>query len=102
MLGTGQIGKKLQHARDELDRLRDEQQSLQSQLAKTQENVLVSLRDMRTVIIDAIKNGERFDWTDTDEQVTTLFNAISQRGAALVEQRQSDDTSAQEAKAAIH
>ncbi|MES2606232.1 MAG: hypothetical protein V4603_14960, partial [Pseudomonadota bacterium] len=92
---------KLQRARDELVDLQQEQQSLQTQLQEAKGGVDNALKGIRSEIITAIRKGERFDWTDVDEKVSTLFSQLDDRNKSLAHQLQQDDTATHVANAEI-
>lgn len=92
---------KLQRARAELKNLQDEQQALQGQLQQAKGGVDTALKGIRSEIITAIRKGERFDWTDVDEKVSTLFRQLDEHNKALAQQLQQDDAATHVANAEI-
>lgn len=92
---------KLHRARKELDVLQQEQQQLQARLQQAQGGVDTALKGIRSEIITAIRKGERFDWTDVDEKVSTLFTQLDERNQALLQQLQNDEAATHEANAGI-
>jgi hypothetical protein len=92
---------RLQRARKELDGLQQEQQALQTRLQQAQGGIDTALKGIRSEIVTAIRKGERFDWTDVDEKVSTLFNQIDERNKSLLQQLQQDEAATHVANAGI-
>ncbi len=94
MASSSSLYSRLQSARSEHDRLQRDYQQRQLSLAQVQTGMADTLQRIRTVIIEAIRDGERFDWTDTDEQVSGLFKQLYARHEALASQLQQDEQAA--------
>ncbi len=92
---------KLHRARQELNTLQQEQQSLQARLQEVEGGVDTALKGIRSEIISAIRKGERFDWTDVDEKVSALFKQIDARNQTLLQQLQDDEAGTHAANAGI-
>ncbi|HEY0964076.1 MAG TPA: hypothetical protein VGE69_17135, partial [Pseudomonadales bacterium] len=71
-------------------------------LKQTEKSLDATLQKIRSVVMDAIRKGERFDWTDADERVTALFTQLQARNTQLAEQLQADMQAATAANAAVH
>ena len=94
MSTSASLYSRLQSARNAHDRVQHDYQQRQSALQQTQASMANTLQRIRTVIIEAIRDGERFDWTDTDEQVSALFKQLYARHDELAEQLKRDDHAA--------
>lgn len=73
-----------------------------AQLKQTETAMGSTLQRIRDVVIDAIRKGERFDWTDADERVSALFTQLKARNTQLADQLAVDTDAAGVAIANVH
>ncbi|MGV3593320.1 MAG: hypothetical protein ACO1PZ_16670 [Gammaproteobacteria bacterium] len=71
-------------------------------LRQTERSMEATLQKIRSIVMDAIRKGERFDWTDADERVTALFTQLQARNTQLAGQLQADTQAAAAANATVH
>lgn len=70
-------------------------------LRQTERSMEATLQKIRSIVMDAIRKGERFDWTDADERVTVLFTQLQARNTQLTGQLQADTQAAAAANATV-
>lgn len=101
MSSSASFYSRLQSAQREHGQLQDAIAQQQRALQHCEARMTNTLQQIRTVVIEAIRNGERFDWTEADEQVSVLFKQLYERHDDLTEQLQRDEAEATRANEAV-